>query len=151
MANEIQAQYASGHTLYAVIRNRAGQVWHPAQHAFENWGQNGHTADDYDLALTDRTASLYVGDFDAGIPSGNYGVQVFCQSGARPVDTDTLVGSREILWTGTGELTAIKVLANKAVEDVFTETIDYYDDDGRTILLSQTLREGPATFTRTLG
>ena len=149
MANEIQAQYASGHTLYAVIRNRAGQVWHPAQRVFENWGLGGHAADDYDIALTDRTGSLYVGDLDAGIPSGNYCVQVFRQPGATPADTDTLVGSREILWTGTGELTVAKVLANKAIEDTTTETIDYYDDHGQTILLSQTLHEGPSTFTRT--
>ena len=149
MANEIQADYASGHTLYAVIRNRAGQVWHPTQRAFENWGLSGHTADDYDIALTDRTGSLYVGDFDAGIPSGGYCVQIFRQGGAAPADTDTLVGSREILWTGTGELTAAKLLANKAVEDTMTETIDYYDDDGQTILLTQTLHEEASTFTRT--
>lgn len=149
MANEIQAQYASGHTLYAVIRNRAGQVWYPALRAFENWGLGGHAADDYDIALTDRTGSLYVGAFDASIPSGAYCVQVFRQSGAAPADNDTLVDSREILWTGTGELTATKILANKAVEDTITETIDYYDDDGQTILLSQTLHEGSSTFTRT--
>ena len=149
MANEIQAQYASGHNLYAVIRNRAGQVWCPASQVFEDWGQGGHTADDYHLALTDRTGSLYVGDFDAGIPSGSYGVQVFCQLGATPADTDALVANREILWTGTGELTAAKVLVNKAVVDMLTGTIDYYDDDGQTVLLSRTLHEGLFTFTRT--
>jgi hypothetical protein len=149
MANEIQADYASGNTLYAVIRNRTGQVWHPALRAFENWGLGGHTADDYDIALTDRTGSRYVGDFDAGIPSGSYCIQIFRQAGATPADTDALVGSREILWTGTGELTAAKLLANRAIEDRMTETLDYYDDDGRTILLSQTLREGASTFTRT--
>jgi hypothetical protein len=149
MANEIQADYASGSTLYAVIRNRAGQVWHPGQRAFENWGLGGHTADDYDVPLTDKTGSRYIGDFDAGIPSGYYCIQVFQQADSAPADTDTLVGGREILWTGTGELTAAKLLANKAVEDTMTETIDYYDDDGQTILLSQTLHEGASTFTRT--
>jgi hypothetical protein len=149
MANEIQADYASGNTLYAVIRNRTGQVWHPTQRAFENWGLGGHTADDYDIALTDRTGSRYVGDFDAGIPSGSYCIQIFRQAGATPAATDVLVGSREILWTGTGELTAAKLLANRAIEDRMTETLDYYDDDGRTVLLSQTLHEGASTFTRT--
>ena len=149
MANEIQADYASGNTLYAVIRNRSGQVWHPAQRAFENWGLGGHTADDYDIALTDRTGSRYIGDFDAGIPSGGYCVQIFRQAGATPADADPLVGSREILWTGTGELTAVKLLANKAVEDMMTETLDYYDDDGQTLLFSQTLHEGASAFTRT--
>ncbi|MCX7429230.1 MAG: hypothetical protein NTW96_26835, partial [Planctomycetia bacterium] len=76
-------------------------------------------------------------------------VQIFRQAGATPADTDTLVSSREIVWTGTGELTAVKLLANKAVEDMRTETIDYYDDDGQTVLFSQTLHEGTSVFTRT--
>jgi hypothetical protein len=149
MANEIQAQYASGHTLYAVIRNRAGLVWYPALQTFETWGLGGHTAGDYALALTDRTGSLYVGHFDVGIPCGSYGIQIFLQAGAAPADTDSLVSSREILWTGTGELTAVKVLANKAVQDRATETIDYYDDDSQTVLLSQTLHQGASAVTRT--
>lgn len=148
MANEIQADYASGNTLYAVIRNRSGQVWLPAQKTFENWGLGGHTADDYDIPLMDRSGSRYTGDFDSGVPSGGYCIQIFRQTGATPADTDPLVGSREILWTGAGELTAAKLLANKAVEDLATETIDYYDDDGQTILLSQTLHEGTSVFTR---
>jgi hypothetical protein len=149
MANEIQADYASGNTLYAVIRNRSGQVWLPARQVFEDWGVGGHTADDYDIALMDRNGSRYTGAFDSGVPSGGYCIQIFRQAGATPADADTLVSSREILWTGTGELTAAKLLANKAVEDMATETIDYYDDDGQTILLSQTLHEGTSVFTRT--
>jgi hypothetical protein len=149
MANEIQADYASGSTLYAVIRNRAGQVWHPAQRAFENWGLGGHTANDYDIPLTDKTGSRYTGDLETGIPAGHYCIQVFRRVGTTPADTDTLVGSREILWTGTGELTAAKLLANKAVKDGATETLDYYDDDGQTLLLTQILRDNGSTFTRT--
>ncbi|MBM4029196.1 MAG: hypothetical protein FJ280_27930 [Planctomycetes bacterium] len=148
MANEIQTDYASGSTLYAVIRNRAGQVWHPGQQGFETWGTNGRTAADYACALTDKAGSRYVGDFDAGIPAGDYGIQVFRQAGATPADTDPLVGSRAILWTGTGELTAAKILANRAVQDPTTSTIDYYDDDGQTLLLSHVLHDEGATFTR---
>ena len=148
MANEIQADYASGSTLYAIIRDRAGHVWHPGQQVFEAWGTNGHTADDYDLALTDKTGSRYVGDFDATIPAGSYGTQTFLQAGVTPADTDALVASREILWTGTGELTAAKVLVNKAVQDTVAKIIDYYDDDGQTILLSHVLHDEASTFMR---
>jgi hypothetical protein len=150
MANEIQADYASGNTLYAVIRNRAGQVWHPGLRVFEAWGTDGHTADDYDLALTDRSGCRYVGDFDASIPSGSYGLQTFLQAEAAPAGTDILLASRDVFWTGTGELTATKILANKAVQDTMTETVDYYDDDGQTILLSHVLHDEASTFTRTL-
>lgn len=149
MANEIQADYASGNALYAVIRNRAGHVWHPGLRIFEAWGTSGHVAGDYHLALVDKTGSRYVGDFDTHIPAGPYSIQIFLQIGVTPADTDTLVTSREMLWTGTGELTAAKILANKAVQDTVTKTIDYYDDDGRTILLSHVLRDEASTFTRT--
>ena len=46
MANEIRADYDSGSTLYAVIRNQAGKVWHVAGGVFEDWGADGHDADD---------------------------------------------------------------------------------------------------------
>jgi hypothetical protein len=151
MAYEIQADHASGSTLYAVIRSRAGQVWHPGGQAFEDWGLEGRTAQDYDVPLVDKAGSCYVADFPAGIPAGHYGVQIFLQAGAVPTETDTLVSSRQIIWTGTGELTAAKLLANKAFHDTIAATVDFYDDDGQTILLTQTLREDASTVTRTPG
>ena len=149
MSNEIHVDYGSGNVLYAVIRNDAGQVWHVAGQAFENWGQDGHTADDYDIALTDTSGSHYVGNVDGNIPSGSYSIQVFCRLGAAPADTDPLVSSRQILWTGTGELTAAKFLVNRAVQDKVTGDVDYYDDDSQTILLTHTMGETQAYFTRT--
>jgi hypothetical protein len=149
MANEIQADYASGHVLYAIIRSRTGQVWHPAAASFEDWGADDHTIDDYDIPLTDRSGSRYTGSFDAGIPGGCYAIQVFRQAGADPADTDALVCGREILWTGTGELTSAKLLANKTVEDMISKTIVYYDDDGQTALFTLAISDEPATFTRT--
>lgn len=137
MANEIQADYASGHVLYAIVRNKTGQVWRSAGQVFEDWGTGGRTIDDYDMPLTDKSGSRYVGNFDFDIPDGCYWIQVFRQTGANPADTDVLVCSREIFWTGVGELTSIKILVNKAVHDGITKTIDYYDDDGQTVLLTQ--------------
>lgn len=136
MANEIHADYGSGSTLYAVIRNPAGQVWCVAGQAFEDWGAGGHTADDYDIVLIDCDGSRYVGDFDANVPAGTHFVQVFLQAGVNPADTDTLVSSREIFWTGVGELTVMKALMNKAVDDDLRNVIEYYDDDQQTILFT---------------
>jgi hypothetical protein len=148
MANEIHVDYVSGNTLYAIIRNRAGQVWCAAQQAFENWGTDGHGADDYDLVLADKSGGRYVGDFDTNIPAGWYGVQCFTQAGANPVETDTQVSSCDIIWTGTAEVTAIKMLANKAVRDHATGTIDYYDDDGSSVILSHTSTDDAVALTR---
>jgi hypothetical protein len=148
MSNEIQVDYNSGYALYAVIRNDAGQAWHVAGQAFENWCTGGHTADDYDIALTDTGGSHYLGSFDGNVPGGSYSIQVFRQVGVNPTDTDPLVSSRQILWTGSGELTASKMLANKAVQDKTTGDIDYYNDDGQTVLLTHTMGDTRAYLTR---
>ena len=149
MANEIYSDYASGNTVYAVIRNAAGQVWYPAGVVFENWGTNGHNADNYDIALTGKGGSRYVGNFPGNITAGRYTVQMFLQAGANPADSDQLVESAMIIWTGNGELTADKILANKAVQSKSTGAIDYYDDDGQTIILTHTPTDGQSSITRT--
>ena len=148
MANEIHANYAAGNTLYAVVRNDVGDVWYVVGQSFEVWGTNSRTADDYDIGLTDKSGSRYVGDFDNNIPAGRYSIQIFVQAGANPADSDTLVECDEILWSGTGKLTADKLLANKAVQNKTTGQIKYYDDDKQTILLTHIPTDAEATITR---
>ena len=149
MANEIQVDCVSGLTLYAIIRDRTGRVWHPASQDFEQWGTDSHTATNYAIALTDKSGNRYVGDFDANIPAGDYAVQVFDQDSAAPAETDDLVGGQTIAWTGLGELTALKYLANKAVHDKTAGTYTYYDSDGQTILLTHLSTEDAFGCTRT--
>jgi len=151
MANEIHANYVSGNTLYAVVRNTAGSVWYVTGQVFEDWGTSGRTADDYDISLTDKSGSLYVGSFDTSIPAGRYSVQVFLQAGANPADDDTFVAGEEIVWSGTGAVTADKLLANKAVQCKPSGQIKYYDDDGQTVLLTHTPTDAAAAITRTPG
>jgi hypothetical protein len=148
MANEIHANYASGNTLYALVRNSTGDVWYVVGQTFEAWGTGSRAADDYDLSLTDKSGSRYVGDFDNNIPAGRYSVQVFLQAGANPADGDTLVASDEILWSGTGKIIADKLLANKAIQNKTTGQIKYYDDDGQTVLLTHVPTDAEATITR---
>ena len=148
MANEIHANYASGNTLYAVVRNGAGDVWYVGGQNFEIWGTGDHTAEDYDISLTGKNGSRYVGDFDTNIPAGRYSLQVFLQAGANPADGDTLVASDEILWSGTGKVTADKLLANKAIQNKTTGQIKYYDDDKQTVLLIHIPTDAEATITR---
>jgi len=149
MANEIRVDYASGNTLYAVVRDSAGDVWYVTGQVFETWGTSGRVADDYDISLTDKNGSRYVGSFDSNIPAGRYSVQIFLQAGANPADGDNLVGSDEIVWSGVGEVTTDKLLANKAVQNKSTGEIKYYDDDGQTVLLTHLPAETEAVVTRT--
>jgi len=148
MANEIHANYAAGNTLYAVVRNSAGDVWYVADQSFEAWGTGGRTADDYDIILTDKGGSKYVGDFNSNIPRGRYSVQTFLQAGANPADGDTLITSNEIIWSGTGKVTTDKLLANKAIQNKTTGHIKYYDDDEQTVLLTHIPTDAEATVTR---
>jgi hypothetical protein len=149
MANEIQADYALGNTLYAVIRNSTGDVWYSTGQVFEPWGTDSRDADDYDISLADKSGSRYVGSFDSNISAGRYSIQIFLQAGANPADGDSLIASNEIVWSGTGEVTADKLLANKAVQDKSTGQIKYYDDDGQTVLLAHTPDDAESTTTRT--
>ena len=149
MANEININYASGNSLYAVVRNGAGDVWNATGQTFELWGTGGRTADDYDISLTDKSGSWYIGNLDSSIPAGRYSIQVFLQAGANPADGDTFIAGQEILWSGTGVVKADKLLANKAVQDKPSGQIKYYDDDGQTVLLTLTPTDAASTITRT--
>ena len=151
MANEIHVNYASANTLYAVIRNAAGNVWHVAGQAFEAWGTGGRTADDYAISMADKSGSLYAGSIDASIPAGRYSVQVFLQAGANPADGDTYIAGDDVVWSGTGAVTAEKLLANKAVQSKPDGQITYYDDDGQTVLLRLTPTDTAEAVTRTPG
>ena len=151
MANEIQADYASGNVLYAVVRDISGKVWYVTGQVFEVWGTDGRDADNYDITLADKSGSRYVGSFDGNIPAGRYSVQIFLQAGANPANGDTLISSDEILWFGSGRITAEKLLANKAVQNKTTGEIKYYDDDGQTVLMTHTPLENQTSITKTPG
>ncbi|MBW7991893.1 MAG: hypothetical protein FVQ84_17995 [Planctomycetes bacterium] len=148
MSNEIHIDYNSGSTLYTVVRNGAGEVWYAGGQVFESWGTGSRTANDYDIPLTDKGGSRYVGDFGGNIPAGRYSVQAFLQAGANPADSDNLVWSDKIVWSGAGKVTCDKLLANKAVQNKSTGEIKYYDDDGQTVILIHTPVDAAATITR---
>ena len=149
MANEIHVDYTSGNTLYAIVRNTAGEVWYAGGQVFESWGTGSRAADDYDISLTDKSGNRYVGSFDSNIPTGRYSIQIFSQAGVNPADSDNLVGGGEIVWSGVGEVTSDKLLANKAVQNKSTGEIKYYENDGQTVLLTHTPTDAAATITRT--
>lgn len=148
MANEIYADYESGNTLYVVIRNKTGEVWYVNGQVFESWGTDSRDAADYCINLVDKSGSLFIGDFDGNIPSGKYYIQIFLQAGAEPDDSDSLVKSQDFIWSGTGQITSEKVLVNKAIQNKSTGQIQYFDDDGQTVLVTLTPSEDHESVTR---
>jgi len=101
MANEINAFITSGYTHYAVIRNVAGQVWYPLGQTFEAWGTGGRTVADYDIALTDKSGGMYVGDFDSNVSAGYYWLVIHQQAGGSPADSDQAYWREFGYWDGT--------------------------------------------------
>lgn len=104
MSNEIRFNYPSSLNVYAVVRNSAGNVWYVVGEAFEAWGTSGRDADDYDIAMVDKSGSHYIGTFDANIPAGVYHTQIFLRAGANPADTDRFIGGAAMHWDGTAEI-----------------------------------------------
>ncbi len=148
MANELHTNYESGNTLYAVIRSKEGNVWYVSGMTFELWGTDGRDVEDYCISITDKSGSLYVGDFNENIPSGRYFIQIFLQEGANPANSDSLIESKELYWSGTGEITSDKLLANKAVQNKSSGQIQYFEDDGQTILVTLIPTEDQQSVTR---
>ncbi len=146
MANEISYSGQAGLSgVYAVMRNIAGQVYNRSTNAFENW-VTANLAN-YKITLTENGdgGGDYLADFDPdtdGIAAGRYKVEVFNSS-------DNKIGTGWIRWSGTGEVTAEKLLANKAIQTKLTGKVDYYDDDGETILLSHMPTDASTDITRT--
>jgi len=119
MANEIQANYPSSSTLYFIVRNASGQVWYVAGQTFEDWGGGaGRDMDDYDIAMTDKSGSKYIGNMDTNISAGEYDIQIFIQAGANPVDGDTCLGSDRRFWSGSRMWTDPNVVLETTISAV---------------------------------
>lgn len=150
MSNEIQISYEDGKNIYVLIRRASdGYIWNPGTSAFEAVGTwNDARVGECDIPITAHNGELYMVDFPAA-GADRYIVNIYVRPGANPAVSDELIGSGEIVWRETGELTADKVLANKAVQNKTTGKIDYYDDDGLTIILTHTPTDAESTITRT--
>ena len=86
---------------YYTMRNVSGQIWYPTGQVWEAYGTGGRTAADYDLALTNKTAGMWVGNFDTNIASGSYYAASYYQAGGSPADADPIVWSEFGAWTGS--------------------------------------------------
>jgi hypothetical protein len=100
-ANELQSFAPGVSTAYAVIREADGDVWYVSGQVFEAWGTGGRTAADYDIALTDKSGDMFVGDFDTNVSNGSYIVATHYQVAGAPADSDPIVWIQEGDWNGS--------------------------------------------------
>lgn len=161
MADEFTINHKSGDTLYNCLRNAAGKVLDGTvnpYHSTNSWVDwNTANVDDYDLTVVDKGGDHYVGSMPSGTlritDAGIYKVQPFLQLGDNPADGDDFVGGGLIFWNGSAEEhimdKAAKILMNKAVQNKATGAIEYYDDDGETVILTHTPADGESEITRT--
>ena len=127
MANEIRLSYLSGYTTYAIVRNGSGQVWNTSgTPAFEAW-VDGNIAD-YDIALTDKSGDMYLGDFPTST-AGTYFIQYYIRAGAAPAITDSMIDTAPFVWDGTSEVTVGSFWGAGAN----TVTLTIRDTDGGTL------------------
>ncbi len=109
MANEIQATYDTGVTLYTLVFNAAGQVWRnnaPQQFLVYAPGAIGV----YDIPLSEIATNS--GQYRANWPvhvnmiAGVYSVVLFEQAGGSPVaaDDDRIGETGKMIWDGSAEI-----------------------------------------------
>lgn len=100
MANEIQGAFRTGRTVYALIRNQAGQIWNGT--AMVSYVSGNYSL--YPVTMTEQgTSGYYVGNFPTGITApGVYNVIMKEQIGGSAAETDPDVDAGEVDWNGSG-------------------------------------------------
>lgn len=128
MANEVSTSYTSGVTMYGIVfRKSDAKVWHPTAEDWETHGTGSRTNADYNaVAMTEQGASgYYIGDFPTDITTAAlYDVQLREQAGATPANSDTIVDTVKIDWTGTAAVEeevveeTVTSIANRALAKI---------------------------------
>jgi len=103
MANEIQIQYASGKTLYFVVRNATGSIWNTNTSAFEAYNSLNYSQ--YAVTMTEQGSSgFYAGSFPSAITAGVFSIVSKQQLGGSAAETDVTAGNGDFQWNGTATL-----------------------------------------------
>lgn len=104
MSKEI-AGYSTTGTLYARLRKTSNGKWWNGT-TLEDYSASNYS--NYDIAMTEEgNSGVYVADFPILLTtSGTYEYFVHLQSGGSPVETDRVINTGKIDWTGTTSVSA---------------------------------------------
>lgn len=106
MASEIQLPWATGKTVYFLIRNSIGQVYNGS--TFATYATANYSS--YPVTATEQgTASGYYAADMPTISAGIYSIEAKERAGGSPAETDQNIGGGDLLWDGSAaaNLTAI--------------------------------------------
>jgi len=106
MAGEVQIAYGlTGKTPYFTVRELSsgtpGEIWSTVAVAFVAYSTTDFS--NYDTSMSEQgTASgVYVGTFPSSISAGLFSVVVRDRAGGSPAESDTMIGSGTIHWSGS--------------------------------------------------
>ena len=99
-ANEIRAFSPGISTAYSVVREIDGDIWCVSGQVFEAFGTGARTMADYNIALTDKSGGMFVGDMDTNISAGDYHVVSHYQVGGAPDNDDPAIWMDFGDWDG---------------------------------------------------
>lgn len=101
MANEIQANYVTGSTLYALIRNTIGQVWQTTSSTFVTYVTANIANYIISMAEQGTASGYYAGSLPSAIGAGLFYIIVKDRLGGSAAETDPSVATGDIAWDTT--------------------------------------------------
>lgn len=106
MSNELQTAHATGYTVYAHVLSTPGYRWNTVDEELEAY-QSANYAD-YDIAMVEQGSSgVFLGNFPTALTqSGHYNIFYYRQIGGSPAEGDPVIGTGEIQWNGSAEVSA---------------------------------------------
>jgi hypothetical protein len=127
MAREIQLIQNNADTIYFWLYNsQATQIFNTSTLAFETFNSSNYIS--YAFPATNQGGGLFVANFPTSVTTaGLYPVAAYSQSGASPVEGDTLAGTGVIDWNGSQEILPISNTLCDAslVQSLVPQTLNY--------------------------
>lgn len=100
MAGEVQISFATGRTVYVLIRNSNGQIWNGSN--FVSYATVNYLLYTVALAEQGSASGYYFGNFPTAIVPGTYSITGKSQTGGSAAETDPTIAVGNLEWNGSG-------------------------------------------------
>lgn len=138
MAKEIQALAPAGSVVDAkIFRESDAKFWNTGG-ALETYVTANLSSYCLAMAQAGTASGFYTLDFPTAIPAGKYGVIATKRIGVAPAESDPVIATGEVQWTGLASKDMTEAVwrwfYKKNVYDSGANLIKTYADDGTTVL-----------------